>query len=76
LRSLLHTVGSLEIDENVQELKYVSSNLGFGRQNRTTILASTCFAFEQLILNQLLNVLAKALKIEMKRFTTAIPKAR
>jgi hypothetical protein len=32
--------------------KYVSSNLGFGRQNRTAILASTRFAFEQLIQNQ------------------------
>src|ERR1700685_1919671 len=35
--------------------KYVRSNLGFGRQNRTATSASTCLAFEQLILNQLLG---------------------
>ncbi len=39
------------------------------------LLVSEAYApIEQLILNQLLNVLVKALK--MKRLTTAIPKAR
>jgi hypothetical protein len=37
-------------------LKYVSSNLGFGRQSRTATLARRILHFKQLILNQSLSL--------------------